>query len=316
MTQPERHHYVPAFYLAEFADPRDRYGRLRVFEVRSGRKYGGTPDSQAFERDLYRVDTEDPKDALVLETQFADLEGKCAPLIRAMNDRGTLANDDELSIILALVAFQAVRVPAVLDKIERFQSDLMMKILKTSAAADPENFRAQALKINPEWTAEDIAQIKEELDEFLGAKNPSIKFDQTSLLRVAIQGAGPIADELIKRGWSLGTAPQGCSLITSDNPIVFQYAGRGGPPLGWTPGFGRGDTIVVWPTGPRHALFGAHGAVPREHNLSAKSVAQINTIIALHADERVYFGEPGFRHLAPPDSEIIVDGPTDALRRK
>jgi hypothetical protein len=162
--QAERHHYVPAFYLAEFAEPRDRDGRLRVFDVNSGRTYGGTPDSQGFERDLYRVETEDPKDALVLETQFADLEGKCAPLIRAMNDRSILPNDEELSFILALIAFQAVRVPAVLDKIERFQSDLLMRILQTSVAADAEAFRAQALKINPAWTDEDISEIKETLN--------------------------------------------------------------------------------------------------------------------------------------------------------
>jgi Protein of unknown function (DUF4238) len=320
MSQPERHHYVPAFYLAEFASERDRYkGRLRVFDVRSGRAYGGTPDTQAFERDLYRVETTDPKDALVLESQFAGLEGKCAPLLRAMNDTGKLLKDDELAILLALVAFQAVRVPAVIDKIERFQSNLLMKILRMSLAAGPEAFHAQALRINPAWTEADIAEIKTDLEGFLSAKNPSIKFDQTSLLKIAIKGAGPIGDELVKRGWSLGLAPQGCSLITSDDPVVFQHMPGSGPPAAWSPGFGRNDTIVVWPIGPKHALFGyPRLGPPREHNLSAESVAQINTILALGADERVYFSDPGFRHfdLMPPAFDNVVDGPTDALIRK
>lgn len=317
MSEPKRHHYVPAFCLAQFAEPRSRRGQLRWYDVNTGESDNGTPDNQAFERFFYTVETEDPKDTLILEHEFGKLENKCAPLLRAMNDSGKLPNDDDLSILLALIAFQAVRVPAVIDKIERFQSDLLLKILKTSLSAGPEAFRAEALKINPDWTDADIAEIKTDLESFLSAKNPSIKFDQTSLLKVAIQGAGPIGDELIKRGWSLGIAPQGCSLITSDNPVVFQHMPGSGPPGAWSPGFGRSDTIVVWPTGPRHALFGyPRLGAPREHNLPAESIAQINTILVRHADERVYFGGTGFRHLEPPKFDRVVDGPSDALIRK
>jgi hypothetical protein len=316
VTQPERHHYVPAFYLAEFADPRDRYGNLRVFDVNTGRTYGGKPDTVAFERHFYRVETDDPKDALILEHQFAELEGKGAPIIRTMNDSSTLPNSEDLSVVLALVAFQAVRVPAVLDKIERFQSDLLIRILDTSVALGPEAFREQARKINPDWTDADIAEIKQDLTEFLRAKNPSIKFDQTSLLRVAIQGAQPIGDALIKRHWSLAIAPPSCPLITSDNPIVFQHSKPGPPPLSWTPAFGRSDTTVVWPTGPGHALMGAPYPVPSVHTISEHTAAQLNTLLAVHADERVYFGGTSFRHFAAPDDVTIVDGPTEMLHRR
>jgi len=57
-------------------------------------------------------------------------------------------------------------------------------------------------------------------------------------------------------------------------------------------------------------------APPREHDLPAEIVAQINTMVARHADERVFFGGTGFPHLAPPDFDRVVDGPTDALLRK
>ncbi len=33
--QPERHHYVPAFYLAVFEEPRDRYARPQKPSLRS-----------------------------------------------------------------------------------------------------------------------------------------------------------------------------------------------------------------------------------------------------------------------------------------
>lgn len=90
-----------------------------------------------------------------------------------------------------------------------------------------------------------------------------------------------------------------------------------GPLAAWSPGFGRSDTIVVWPTGPKHALFGyPRLGAPREHDLPAGSVAQINTILVRQADERVNFGGTGFHHLAPPHFDRVVDGPTDALIRK
>jgi hypothetical protein len=313
MNQPERHHYVPAFYLAEFAETRVRHGRLRVFDVNTGRTYGGTPDSVAFERDLYRIKTKDPSDALIVETRLAELEGMSAPVIKAMNDSGKLPDDEGLTAVFALLTFQAVRVPAVFEKIERFQSDTMLLVLKQSAA-NPAVLRKYALQFDPTLTDEDIAELKQGLDAFLSSPNPSLHFEHTHLVATALDATGPIARELERRHWSLATAPESCPLITTDNPIVFQHAGQGAPSIGWAPAFGRSDTTVVWPTGARRALFGFPYRANREHQLNERTAAQLNTLIAVNADERVYFGGSGFRHLAPDGS--IVDGPTAALHRK
>lgn len=314
MNQPERHHYVPAFYLAEFAETRDRHGRLRVFDVNTGRTYGGTPDSVAFERDLYRLKTKDPSDALIVETRLGDLEGMAAPVIRAMNDSGKLPDDDGLTAVLALLAFQAVRVPAVFDKIARFQSDTLLLVLKQSAA-NPAVLRKHALQFDPTLSDEDIEQLKQSIDALVAHPDVSIPFEHTHLVATALDAVDAIGRELERRHWSLATVPETCPLITTDNPIVYQHAGEGAPPIGWAPAFGRRDTTVVWPTGSRRALFGFPYRVQREHGLNERTAAQLNTLIAVNADERVYFRGSSFRHLLPPNG-AIVDGPTDALRRK
>ncbi len=53
-TTTRRHHYVPAFLLARFAEPAgDRRGWLYQLDTSTGEPQKTTPDAACFERDLY-----------------------------------------------------------------------------------------------------------------------------------------------------------------------------------------------------------------------------------------------------------------------
>jgi len=53
-TTARRHHFVPAFSLACFAEPTgERKGRLFQLDVASGKPQRTSPDDAAFEIDLY-----------------------------------------------------------------------------------------------------------------------------------------------------------------------------------------------------------------------------------------------------------------------
>ena len=310
MSEPRRHHYVPAFYLSQFATPTERDGRLRVFDRTSGRVYGSSPDGVAHARDFYQVESD--KGGNVVEKAFADLEGKCAPILTTLNQQGRIPNAEDLGTLLSIVAFQAVRIPGVRNKFQKFRSDLMMRILAMSAS-DKEVLRNEALAINPNWTDADVDQLHDELTEFLQQPGARVEFDRTTLVYDALDTAPTIGKELAKRKWSLGIAPADVPLITSDNPVVFMWALDSTPPPNWSPGFGRVDTLVGIALGPHYFLFGsAHSPKEAEFEMSVEHSAHLNTVIALHADERLFFRGEGFRHLSK--AATVVDGPTDELR--
>ena len=57
LARTERQHFVPAFYLAQWATPQERDGRLRVFDRTNGRSRPSTPDAEGFARDFYLIES-------------------------------------------------------------------------------------------------------------------------------------------------------------------------------------------------------------------------------------------------------------------
>lgn len=58
MSEPRRHHYCPAGYLANFATPCDRNGRIIVVNPKTAQERPSTPNNEAHERDFYKIDTD------------------------------------------------------------------------------------------------------------------------------------------------------------------------------------------------------------------------------------------------------------------
>lgn len=87
-TGPKRHHYVTAGYLAAFATPPTRYGRLGQADTQQpGLVRPTTPDTAAAKRHYYRVDI-DGVDPNLVEYEFGKIEGEALPIIRkAVKDR-------------------------------------------------------------------------------------------------------------------------------------------------------------------------------------------------------------------------------------
>jgi hypothetical protein len=73
----ERQHYVPAFYLAQWATPQERTGRLRVFDRANGRSWPSTPEGVGFARDFYTVDVREAPQSV--EDVLAKLEASVQP---------------------------------------------------------------------------------------------------------------------------------------------------------------------------------------------------------------------------------------------
>src|SRR5262245_44960967 len=85
-TDARRHHYVPAFLLAQFAEPRgDRRSFMAQIDVSSGRPQKTTPNDACFAKDLYAQNVESGRDN-TLEAFFAVIERHSAPAIQRLLD--------------------------------------------------------------------------------------------------------------------------------------------------------------------------------------------------------------------------------------
>jgi hypothetical protein len=209
---------------------------------------------------------------------------------------------------------QWVRTPSARAWLAGGWNDASMALLAT-LVADEKVFAERAKESMPEASETDVKEILGTARDFLRAKGARIEVDQTTIVRETLKLAVHIEDELAKRCWLLGMAPDDTPAITSDDPVVLEWNGRGVPPRAWNPGVGDPETVVLVALGPRHILAGVPGSVPgrRRRDLKRQQVAHFNSLVALKASRFVYFAGESF---AFERDGQVVDGPTDWLKRR
>ncbi len=303
-------HYVPVCYLGQFADPKERGGKMMVFDRQSGAVRLTTPGKEAHAGDFYMVVREDRGDANIAEDALAKLEGIFAPVIARVNETSGLPT--QIRPLMAFIAMQFVRTPSARAWFDKGNNAITMAMLEEQAR-DWDTFVVSARKIMPDSNDAELKETFEIIREFLRQPGARVEMDQTTLIRNAFELAPDLEDELAKRCWLLGMAPDDASLITSDDPIVLDWNGDGEQPDSWHPGFGDPNTVVLVSLGPRHLLAGVSEEVrgKRRKRLTREQVTHFNTRVACRAARFVYFAASSF--LFDQDGTVVV-GPTDWLK--
>jgi hypothetical protein len=315
MSEPGRHHFLPAFYLCHFSVPHDRKrGRLLAFDRTTCRTFGGSPDSLAYEKHFYRIEVDgdvDCKEANLVEKELGQLEGRLASIVAKVNQRRMLPSDPgEMSLLFGFVALQAARVPRVRRLFQKAYHDvgkLWLQELADNRAAFEQEFR------EPDMAEAEVAELFDSHCKLAYGDSTRIEMDQTTLVVDQLKAARDIADVLPQRYWILGVAQGDEMFITTDDPVCLLPARAERMHPLWSPGFGDANTIVVTPIGPTLLLIGLPNWIDRARlRLSPRQVAELNTDLALRAYRFVYFTGPGFSHLSMAGD--IVAGPTADLR--
>src|SRR4051794_3747975 len=118
-NRTERQHFVPAFYLAQWATPRERNGKLRVFDRTNGSSRPSTPDGEGFARDFYLIESREAPQAV--EDMLAKLEGIGSTAIREVVATDALPTTSEgLRRLMSFVAMQATRTQRVRQNLSTF----------------------------------------------------------------------------------------------------------------------------------------------------------------------------------------------------
>jgi hypothetical protein len=310
VNRTARQHFVPAFYLSQWAVPEERTGKLRVFDRTNGKSWQTTPDGVAFVRDFYTLDDREAPNAA--EDALAKLEAIGADAIRAVGGSNALPDPSAMRPLLAFIALQATRTLRVRENVERFYSDTHMLLLNTLVDA-PDAFANHARTIEPDISDEDIARLHEQARALVDDPATRVRMDQTTLVKDTLTMAAGIEDLLCLREWQLCISPLETSFITSDDPVVLDFEPGVERSFLNSPGFGRKDTAVSFVLGPRHLLIGrAPAPDQRVRTFAAEEVARYNTRAAWNAARFFYFRSAGFAFIGP--SGEIVAGPSELLR--
>lgn len=248
-----RHHFVPAFALAQFARPTERKGWLYQLDVTSGKPQRTRPDDVAFGVDLYTYENTEGALSTRVEAFFSIVEKHAAKaLARLRSDPATLTPEDREAIAYFLV-FQESRTPAGLARSERIRQ----AILEVQAGFDlstPAAFRETfGDGVADTKTADELEELRlrmqrQLLDGLVGYEAP-----RTGAIYQIIDGAHEIAAVIYALDWTVLSA-RDAEFITSDRPVSMvdlspKHAWSGNA---WT---SSPDALSFYPLSPSTGLL-------------------------------------------------------------
>jgi Protein of unknown function (DUF4238) len=116
-TTARRHHYVPAFVLSHFVEPRgDRRSFMAQLDTTNGQPRKTTPNDACFEKDLYAQQGDEGRDN-TLEAFFSIIERHSAPAIRRLIADPLAQTPEDRETLSYFIAFQNNRSPVVLAQL-------------------------------------------------------------------------------------------------------------------------------------------------------------------------------------------------------
>ncbi|MFM9940215.1 MAG: DUF4238 domain-containing protein [Hyphomicrobiaceae bacterium] len=279
MPTARRHHFITAAYLNGFAaDPAKP--ELHVFDLVRRKTRVASPRSVAWVRDFNTIDTprREPDE---LERLLGQIEGDVIAAIRRIDAAGSLAQKDDLHLVLNLVGMFAARNPDLRGRLEQFTRDFVMRMAKLSVQS-PEMYAQSARRHG--------TSDYEDMKAFIDGGEFKISIKRNFLIGQELAVAGPIVDMLARRRWSLlKTDPVATGgFITSDHPVCLDWTNPMPKGPFNSPGFGLTSTVVVFPLTRRMCLIGSFELEARELQVGFKQVAFMNGAIVASAREYAF----------------------------
>jgi len=307
------HHYVPQFYLKNFAvSPTDPV----VWVYRRT----GTPQKLPIQgiaavRNLYQVTiAATAEKSERLERIFAELEGDVKPLIDRLLtvDSFVSLSAKEFSLLSYFMALLYVRGRSFRAKAHNLRIELFKRHLMNEAK-DPDTFKAMARRAGYEVDEEELEAMRDSIANFDDHFTLTIKRgEDTELLEMMFDLAKQASLLIFNKHWQVYDSAQKI-FLTSDNPLtVMQYK--------HTP---RTDSdsniftngIVAWPFSPSRCLLLEPGRINPRIQVSMvdrATVTNVNRSTMFNAHREVYS-----RFLSPATAKAFqrtVEGWSEELQ--
>jgi hypothetical protein len=219
MSEPKRQHYVPRFYLANFA----RDGRLWVRDNEKLENRWDRPENLALINNYYSLEKDGQKDNTI-EKGLAEIEAASVPLINEL-DGGKDLSIDSKDTLSMYAAFQWLRVPDFQRGVEKI-GEHMVRQTMDMRFRDEEDVK-KSLEEFTQKTGQVIEKDPKELLELLKPENLNVKIKRVLSLEMMLKQAETFANMFRQMDWLILHVNGGCSFVTSDNPLVLA------PPTGF-----------------------------------------------------------------------------------
>lgn len=276
----KKHHYVPHFYLKQFASiPR----RINILNLKDLKSYqNGTLKDQCYRKHLYGLDDS-------LEKLLADLEGVAAPTISAIIQTSRLPgrSTKEHDHLLRFLVLQMMRTPVSIDRVTQTMEKTRANLLSSYGGMSPQ--LDEQLTLRPYEAARIALSHFADMHQCFSGLNCQLLVNRTAR-----------------------------SFITSDNP-AFKYnlyceSVRGHGILGAA----QSGFMMFTPLSPRHliALYDKHAykCTPIHQNVTVvgdlADIYQLNKMQVVNADCNLLFSN------WPECDEIAIMAKKNASLRK
>lgn len=215
---PKRHHYVPAFLIAQFADPLgDRHGRVMELDVKTGKPRKTTPDSTGFVKHFYAITAEDGSRLTDAEEALAKIEDEAAAAVRALVANQALT-DDEREILAVFLAFQRLRTPLGQGRLLEYAEGFMLGLLDF-IAGHPEAFRSYWEQQDPADRDPNPENERLLLRKFVDAGG-RLNIQPEYAVKMMFELSFDVADLIVEDCWCLLQASEETTFVLSDTPVT------------------------------------------------------------------------------------------------
>jgi len=299
MSEPRRHHYIPAAYLAGFTNSGEKEDKLFVFDQQSLRSWESSPDESAHKRDFYRLDPGENLDEFAIEKALGEFEGIAMPVLRKIEETKSLGTGEDFNLLINFMSLMIVRTPHTRNLFIKPMKQIA-KITSQMAIGNKEIYENALKKMKEDGKEIDESITQEQLLEFIESDRYDLVFNQNFLIDFMLKGIDTLLPLLARRNWSLLiTQSDEDNFICSEHPVSITWTK--GEEIKYPPGFGHNSTDVLFPLNKNMAVLGRFEDLPPMIEADTIQVAGTNNRTGAWGGRFVYSCEENFKWLKEGD---------------
>jgi hypothetical protein len=220
-----------------------------------------------------------------LEKALAEFEGETAPALERIKEAKSLANEEDRSHLVNLMAAIALRNPTRREAISQMHEQLARQHFAAQLGTQKAVDEVIAAGMLPKGTT--VADIQNTL------KDESFPMPKDLIMAFEIDMHDPVTQKLWYRKWQIVEAKAG-TFVTTDDPVCLQWKDGKGP-AGLSPGFGLKETEIIFAISPTLCLRGSFEGEENVIEADANAVGEINSLIISNTRNQVYAKDHEFK---------------------
>jgi hypothetical protein len=288
---------VPQYYLRSFIDTKDQ---LYVVD-RPREKFFRVPTKKVGGELYFNLINVKGLDPFAVEEALAEMEGVVAPALKRIKAAKSLADENDRSAVMNLIAAVTMRNPkqraAISEIVNQAGQHMMGAVLESKERYDQYVARMKAEEAQVKETYEEMREV---------AKSTPGKFRASQEFNIMIELQ--MHDRLVQlhegRRWEvLAASDDSGGFVTSDHPVCLRWA-DGKDHGNLSPGFAVPGTEVIFPLSPQLILRGTYEGEENLMEADRKTVACTNSLIISNIHNQVYAHDALFQYKRGPKQEV------------